>query len=198
MTHVLDSALPVDPAILDGLARPGTATVHECSGLRGAMHVAITPLDPAMRACGTAVTVRCPAGDNLMLIKAVSLLRPGDLLVADMGRLDQVGPFGEVLAVECVARGAAGVVLSGAVRDSRAIVRLGLPVFSVGLAITGTGKANLGTVNHQVVCGGELVRPGDGPAAGRRLAVGPVRLPVDLRGAGRHLRPWCRAHYRRG
>jgi len=36
-----------------------------------------------------------------MLIKAVSMAKPGDVIVADMGNIIDNGPFGEVLAVDC-------------------------------------------------------------------------------------------------
>ena len=61
-----------------------------------------------MTICGPALTVSCHTGDNLMLIKAVSMARPGDVIIADMGAAVDSGPFGEVLAVDCMARGAEG------------------------------------------------------------------------------------------
>lgn len=73
----------------------------------GALDPAIKPLAADMTVCGRALTVRCHTGDNLMLVKAVSMAGPGDVIVADMGSAVASGPFGEVLAVECMARGAA-------------------------------------------------------------------------------------------
>jgi len=161
MFDICRNSPQVERSLLEGLAVHGSATVHEAMGRRGAMDGSIKPLDPRMRVCGTALTVRCPPGDNLMLVKAVSMARPGDVLVVQLDGSPRVGPFGEVLAVECACRGAAGVVVDGSVRDSREIIRLGLPVFCAGIAITGTAKASLGSINHPISCGGETVRPGD-------------------------------------
>ncbi len=141
--------------------REASATVHEAMGRRGALDPAIKPLAADMTVCGRALTVRCHTGDNLMLVKAVSMAGPGDVIVADMGSAVASGPFGEVLAVECMARGAAGLVVSCTVRDSREIIRMGFPVFSAGLCVRGTAKATLGTINHPICIGGEIVRPGD-------------------------------------
>ena len=153
-----------------------SATVHEAMGRRNAMAPEIKPIERAMRFAGRALTVRCHTGDNLMLIKAISMARKGDVIVADMGNAVANGPFGEVLAVECVTKGLAGLILNCAVRDSQEIIRLGLPVFSAQICISGTAKATLGTINHPVSCGGVIVNPGDVVVAD---ADGVVVVPLD-------------------
>lgn len=161
MPHIIRDIPRCDPALLRAYEGQAAATVHEAMGRRGALDPAIKPLAADMTVCGRALTVRCHTGDNLMLVKAVSMAGPGDVIVADMGSAVASGPFGEVLAVECMARGAAGLVVSCTVRDSREIIRMGFPVFSAGLCVRGTAKATLGTINHPICIGGEIVRPGD-------------------------------------
>lgn len=153
-----------------------SATIHEAMGRRNAFDPAIKPLDRSMRLAGRALTVRCHTGDNLMLIKAISMAQKGDVIVADMGNAVANGPFGEVLAVECVARGLAGLIVNCAVRDSQEIIRLGFPVFSAQICISGTAKATLGTINHPVSCGGVIVNPGDVIVAD---ADGVVSVPLE-------------------
>lgn len=147
--------------ILEAFKEQPVATVHEAMGQRGALDPSIKPIVRSMKTCGQALTVRCHTGDNLMLIKAVSMARAGDVIVADMGAVKDSGPFGEVLAVECMTKGVAGLILSCAVRDSREIEALGFPVFSNGICAKGTAKATLGTINHSICCGGQIVNPGD-------------------------------------
>ncbi|RLL13774.1 4-carboxy-4-hydroxy-2-oxoadipate aldolase/oxaloacetate decarboxylase [Anaerotruncus massiliensis (ex Liu et al. 2021)] len=161
LTHIRRDVPRCDPALLRAYEGQAAATVHEAMGRRGALDPAIKPLAADMTVCGRALTVRCHTGDNLMLVKAVSMAGPGDVIVADMGSAVASGPFGEVLAVECMARGVAGLVVSCTVRDSREIIRMGFPVFSAGLCVRGTAKATLGTINHPICIGGEIVRPGD-------------------------------------
>ena len=103
------------------LARCAVATVHEALGQIGALDRTIQAIAPGMRLCGRALTVRCHPGDNLMLIKAISMAGPDDVLVVDPGDRGEAGPFGEVLAVDCLAHGVAGLVTAGSVRDSEAI-----------------------------------------------------------------------------
>lgn len=52
-------------------------------------------------------------------------------------------------------------MVNGAVRDAEAIARLGFPVFSRGLSIKGTGKAQPGRINVPVTIGDVTVAPGD-------------------------------------
>ena len=161
MINIRKHAPAIDEKVLASLMAQPAATVHEAMGRRGALDPAIKPICRSMKTCGQALTVSCHTGDNLMLIKAISMARPGDVIIADMGAAKDSGPFGEVLAVECVTKGLAGLVVSCAVRDSLEIEKLGFPVFSNGLCIKGTAKATLGTINHPICCGGQIVYPGD-------------------------------------
>lgn len=74
-----------------------------------------------------------------MLHKAVAIAEPGDVLVACVG-CTEAGYWGEILTVAAQARGIAGLVLDGSVRDGLAIKKRGFPVFSRGLCMKGTVK----------------------------------------------------------
>ncbi|MDR1518766.1 MAG: 4-carboxy-4-hydroxy-2-oxoadipate aldolase/oxaloacetate decarboxylase [Planctomycetota bacterium] len=143
------------------LRRHGSATVHEAIGRLGAMRREIKPIARGMKVCGPAFTVRCPAGDNLTLLKAIREAEKGDVLVVDFGRLPEAGPFGELAALECHLKGLGGLVTTGSVRDSAEIIALGFPVFSAAISIVGTAKESLGQINHPVATGEVIVRPGD-------------------------------------
>lgn len=161
MFHIIKNYPRFDQALLDAYANESSATVHEAMGRRGAMNHTIKPIAKGMKIVGRALTVRCHAGDNIMLIKAISMAQPGDVVVADMGRIAEAGPFGEVLATECMMHKMAGLIVTGAVRDSQRITEMGFPVFASALSICGTSKATLGTINHPISCGDVIVNPGD-------------------------------------
>lgn len=161
MKDIIQFRPMLSPSTLDDYSEQDVATIHEAMGQRGAMTHTIRPLTPEMRCVGRALTVKCHSGDNLMLIKAVSMAKPGDVIVADMGNLLDNGPFGEILAVECLTRGAKGLVISTSVRDSLAIINRKFSVFSAGISVFGTSKACKGSINHPVIVGGVLVNPGD-------------------------------------
>jgi 4-hydroxy-4-methyl-2-oxoglutarate aldolase len=160
MVHVTTRIQRTDRATVDELARYSAATIHEAQGRKGAVDSAIKPIDPTMTLCGTAFTVVCHPRDNIMLQVAISYAQPGDVLVVSSG--DQpAGQFGDVLANACSARGLAGLVTDGGVRDTREIIELGFPVFSQFVCIQGTVKESLGPINQPVVLGGQLIHPGD-------------------------------------
>ena len=47
----------------------------------GALSSRIKAVWPGIRMCGTAMTVQCGIGDNVMLHKAISMAGPGDVLL---------------------------------------------------------------------------------------------------------------------
>ena len=137
------------------------ATIHEAQGRTGAIDPVIKPIKHGLTICGPAITVSCSPGDNMMLIAAVNVAQPGDVLVVASGGHRPQGGFGEVLATACKARGIAGLVIDACVRDGASIRNMGFPVFSTGLAMQGTVKETLGYVNAPIVLGGIVIRPGD-------------------------------------
>ncbi len=161
MAHVIQSIPRLPAAVLEEIAKYPPATLHEAQGRRGAFDSRLKPIYPGMRLCGPAVTASCQPGDNLMLQVALSLAQPGDVLVVTFGGHAEQGGFGEVLATACQARSIAGLVTDGGVRDGQALRDLGFAAFCPGLCMKGTVKETIGTVNHPIVLGDVLVRPGD-------------------------------------
>src|SRR6516165_3916072 len=137
---------------LERLRALDTATLHE-SGAQATMTPEIRMLSGDHRLAGPALTVMCPPGDNLMIHVAVARAQAGAVLVVqchDPG----YGVWGEVLTVAAMARGIAGLVLDGSVRDLGAIRRMGFPVFARGTALRGTTKSALGAIAIVTTCGG--------------------------------------------
>ncbi|MGY1841968.1 RraA family protein [Modestobacter sp. SYSU DS0875] len=149
-------------------ARLGASTLHEAAGRIGALPSTIGALhreQPAV--AGPALTVSCPAGDNLWLHRALYAALPGDVLVVEVGAGEDHGYWGEVMATAAQARGIAGLVISGCVRDAVQLQRLGFPVFATGTCIRGTGK----DPDRAGGIGGR-VRFGDVPVTAGDLVVG--------------------------
>jgi 4-hydroxy-4-methyl-2-oxoglutarate aldolase len=137
------------------------AILADVYGRRGTLSGRIAALSPAMKVAGPALTVEVRPGDNLMIHAALSIAKPGDVIVVD-GKGDQTcALIGEIMASQAMAIGVAGMVLDAAVRDVEILRAKGFPVFSVGFNPCGPTKRVPGRVNHPISIGGTPVNAGD-------------------------------------
>lgn len=142
---------------------PSAATVHEAAGQRGALPSAIQAIAPWCRVGGTAFTVRTPPHDNLWIHRAIYAAQPGDVLVVDTGQAFEAGYWGELMTHAARAVSLGGLVIDGRVRDREVLERLGFPIFSRGVCLRGTTKAQdgPGALNVPIHIGDVTVGPGD-------------------------------------
>lgn len=111
--------------------------------------------------CGVAVTVKVRAGDNLLIHKALDMLRPGDVLVVDGEGDVSRALVGEIMMTSAIVQGAIGFVMDGAIRDSDAFEAHKFPCWARGVNLRGPYKDGPGTINSPVTVGGMWVNPGD-------------------------------------
>lgn len=166
MRNVVVTGCPrADLGQVDELAAFGVATVHEATGRTGFLGPAVRPVHLGARTGGTAVTVVCWPGDNLMIHAAVEQCRPGDILVVTTTSPSADGAFGELLGTSLQHRGVRGLVTTGGVRDVAELHAMGFPVFCSAVSAQGTVKATAGAVNVGISIGGQPVEPGDAVVA---------------------------------
>jgi 4-hydroxy-4-methyl-2-oxoglutarate aldolase len=142
-----------------GFAELGAATLGESGALT--FPPRIRPVWPGATLAAPAYPVRCTPGDNLAVHVAVTRAPAGAVLVVDVGEVAERGYWGEVLTTGAQARGLAGLVIDGGVRDVAALERLGFPVFSSTVALRGATKVSRGSVGLTTVVAGVTVAPGD-------------------------------------
>lgn len=145
-----------------------TATLHEAAGRTGALPARLKPAFAGAELMGPAFTVSVPRGDNLWIHHAIIEASPGDVLVvaprsSDDDAEEPYGYWGEILSEAAKARGLAGVVIDGGVRDTLQLAEVGFPVFSAAVAIRGTVKDPTagGNMRADVCIGEHTVRCGD-------------------------------------
>jgi regulator of RNase E activity RraA len=131
----------------------------------GQIDPAIRPLRPAgqqPRLFGQAVTLRCEPPDFGAVLHALDVIAPGQVLVIDAGGHRDTAMIGDILSGHLRARGVAGLVCDGAVRDTGTLGAWDdFAVFSRWVTPRGPTGADRGAVNLPVVVGGCAVAPGD-------------------------------------
>ncbi len=202
--------LPAPPRpsreLVAALAEMVTAHLSDnMSRLQGAA-AAIRPMHAGGRLAGPALTVRVPAGDNLMVHKAIDIAAPGDVIVVDAAGMLEQAIIGDIMTSLAAKRGVAGFVIDGAIRDAQELASRPFPVYARGVTHRGPYKNGPGEINVPVSIGGMVVRPGrhhrrrrrrrGGGAAGRRGSRARRRARAEEEGRrvarrdrGRHARP---------
>ena len=161
--------------------RLGSATLHEAFERQGDLPAAIRSTGRRIAVCGPALTVTTRPGNNLLIHRAILQAHRGDILVVAMTELTanchDFGYWGDILTTAAIAKGIAGLVIDGCVRDIEAIEAMGFPVFARGTAIRGTAKISEGEVGGRVHIGAVGISRGDLILGD---ADGVVALPTEL------------------
>jgi regulator of RNase E activity RraA len=85
-----------------------------------------------------------------------------EVVVFGCGASRRIAPWGELLSTASRARGAAGCVTDGFVRDVRAIRAMRFPVFHGGIApLDSKGRGVVAEIDVAIECAGVAVAPGD-------------------------------------
>jgi 4-hydroxy-4-methyl-2-oxoglutarate aldolase len=140
-------------------AQLGAATIGESGGRP--MSPRVRAAWPGARISAPAFPVTCAAGDNLAIHVAVAEAPAGHVLVVSVGIEAERGYWGEVLTTGAEARGIAGLVIDGGVRDVSALEAHGFPVFSTLIALRGATKEHAGRVGGSSIVGDIQVEQDD-------------------------------------
>lgn len=138
-----------------------TGNVGDCLGRMAAMDSRVKALSQGMRVVGPALTVKVPPSDNLMIHKALTLVKPGDVMVIDGGGDHAWALLGFLMVSTAIKHGMAGLIVDGCIRDAAEIRASGFPVFAAGINPNGPMKDGPGEINFPIQCGGQPVHPGD-------------------------------------
>jgi regulator of RNase E activity RraA len=96
----------------------------------------IRPLQPEIMLVGRAMPVlEADVYDNKkpfgLMFHALDDLKPGEIYLAT-GGTPNYSLWGELMSTAAIARGAVGAILNGFMRDTKAVLKMNFPVFSMG------------------------------------------------------------------
>ncbi|MES2536512.1 MAG: dimethylmenaquinone methyltransferase [Pseudomonadota bacterium] len=161
----MTSTNPADQSALraacKSLADCGAATVVDACADATMLDADWIVLLPQRTVAGPVLTVDCVAGDNLSIHAAIAELAPGEILVVAGGADSTIALLGDMIGTQLKARGAAGVLVDGPVRDIEALRALDLPVWARRIRPAGPVKKTFGAVGGDILVAGVYVRRGD-------------------------------------
>ncbi len=137
------------------------ANISDCMARMTSAGSRLRPMHKRGYLAGPALTVKCRPGDNLMIHKALTMAQAGDVIVVDAGGDLTNALFGEIMVASSIARGLAGVVLNGAVRDCEEIANGEFPLYAAGITHRGPYKDGPGEINVPIAIHGMVIHPGD-------------------------------------
>lgn len=165
--------MSIGNVIIKDFSRPDHELVKQFEGMlvaniddnmnrTAAADSSIKPVGYKGELVGTAFTVKVAQGDNLMLHAAMDLAKPGDVIVIDAGGFTNRAIFGELMATYMKSRGIKGIICDGAIRDYGGLAALeDFKVYAKAAVPNGPYKNGPGEINTPIVCGGQIVHPGD-------------------------------------
>lgn len=112
-------------------------------------------------ATGSARTVPCGQGDNLMVHAVLTQVRAGDILVLAMPAPEPVALVGGMLAIQAACRRASALLVDAAVRDTEELAKPGLPIWTRYVRVHGAIRSKVGAIDQQVEIDSSRVCAGD-------------------------------------
>ncbi len=150
------------PDILARFQDAPTGFLADCMDGHGGLDWRIKPVDPERATfVGPALPCLCGPGDNLALLAALTVTRPGDVIMAAGEGFEGLAICGDRVAGMARNRGAVAIIVDGMARDAHGIRAAGLPLFCRGITPNSCNASGPGTVGGPAVIGGVTVCPGD-------------------------------------
>jgi regulator of RNase E activity RraA/2-keto-4-pentenoate hydratase/2-oxohepta-3-ene-1,7-dioic acid hydratase in catechol pathway len=163
-----------DQEVLNPLREVSTATLSAVlrkRGLNGLTLDGLRSTRPEQKMAGYARTVRyLPLREDLSAAqgpmnaqkRAIEAIRPGEVLVIEARGESTAGTIGDILALRAQVRGATGIVTDGAIRDSKALTGLDIPVYHAAVHPAVLGRRHVPwETGVTVACAGVTIQPGD-------------------------------------
>lgn len=153
-----------DPEIMEQFKNIPASNTADVMGRSCAMNprIRLVSSPKAQMTVGPAFTVKCRAGDNLLLHAALNYCHEGDYIIVSNEADDTRSLIGEVMmAYLYCTKKVAGIIIDGPIRDIDEISKWDFPVYCTGTTPGGPYKEGPGEINVPISCGEISINPGD-------------------------------------
>lgn len=140
-------------------ARCSGANISDAMHRRGLVP-GIFPVKPGLKAVGPALTVWTYPGDWAKPVEAIDQAEEGAVLMIDV-RGEKPAVWGEEATKSCISRNLGGVVINGAMRDTREIGELDFPAFCATRTPSAGEPKGMGMIGVPLKIGETTIRTGD-------------------------------------
>jgi RraA family protein len=150
-------------AFLDRAGQASSAELADAMHEANVMDQWLRPVyHPMPKIVGIAITVSIPRGSHFPLFKlGAQQSQRGDVLIVNARGDLGCALIGGNICRGLQARGLAGIIIDGAVRDVEELRALQFPVYARAVVPSGGTTYGPGEVNVPIACGGVVVNPGD-------------------------------------
>src|SRR5262249_24827567 len=159
--RILKRQRKVETGTVERFARLPVANVSDSMSRMTGGGARLRPMHRAGGLAGPALTVKAPPGDNLIVDEAIGVAERGDIIVVDAGGDLTNAIAGEMMLMQMIKRGVAGLIINGAIRDAGYIRGQAFPVFAAGVTHRGPYKNGPGEINVPIAIDGMVIEPGD-------------------------------------
>jgi 4-hydroxy-4-methyl-2-oxoglutarate aldolase len=151
----------VEVTEIPALMQASSSQVSDVTAGAAILDLALRRMAGPERMAGLALPIMTSVDDNLAPYAALSVIKPGDLVIVTCTGNGKCALLGDHIIGLYKNAGAAGVLVNGFVRDLDGLKKLNLPVFALGTSARAPSKRGPGTVGVSIAISSTTIQAGD-------------------------------------
>jgi 4-hydroxy-4-methyl-2-oxoglutarate aldolase len=151
----------VDVNELPALRQASSSQISDVTAGLSTLDLGLRRMAGPERMAGLALPIMTSVDDNLAPYAALSVIKPGDLVIVTCADIGKCALLGDHIIGLYKNAGAAGVLVNGFVRDIDGLRKLDLPVFALGTSARAPSKHGPGTVGVSIAISTATIQAGD-------------------------------------
>lgn len=151
----------VDVTEIPALMRASSSQISDVTAGVATIDLSLRRMAGPERMVGNALPIMTAVDDNLAPYAALSVIKPGDLVIVTCVGNGKCALLGDHIIGLYKNAGACGVLVNGFVRDLDGLRKLDLPIFALGTSPRAPSKQGPGTVGISITISTSTIQAGD-------------------------------------